>query len=848
MPIPIPSQMTAPGGARAVRGQARGSGWLLRYAPWLAVLLFVLAISAALGYLHTEAVTQERQTLQRDLEYSQQRLRLQLLTRQESLLQLARTLAEAHGSPAVSFAATTDALLASDADVLALSWIGSDHLVRASAAAATMPAAQQRQAGQPLSPSDMRASVDLALELMQPVIALHMPPASAASEAGASLPKPRAVLQMHVPLPALPNQHHAPGVLLAELSLDRLLNDTVPPELQARYAITLEDAHGQLLAGQAPPKRASRLPWRGVPQGHALPVPPVGNGLLLRAQAWKPARGLAGNALFWLVAALSALSIWMLAANVRVLRQRMQAQDALQDETSFRQAMEDSMATGMRALDLSGRIIYVNPAFSSMTGWSAEELIGCSAPFPYWPEDAHQQMYERLREEITGQVGPAGLALSIKRKDGSLFDARLYITPLINHAGEHTGWMGAMTDITEPNRVRAQLTAAQDRFTTVLEAFDASVSVAPLGGTELLFANRAYRQWFGSDTQGHLSLLERGGTLIHPSDDAAANGLPGLPSSVLTQGKQTEVYVAPLKLWLDVRSRYLTWVDGRLAQMVIATDITARHEAQALAAAQAERAQNTSRLITMGEMASSVAHELNQPLTAIANYCSGMRNRLLEGQISQDELLQALEKTSRQAQRAGQVIAHIRSFVKRSEPQRKMASVQRIVDEAVELAGIELKRRRVRLTHQVAPDLPELWVDPILVEQVLINLLKNGADAIDSAARAEPDRWVDLQVEAGSADGQAFVQFTVADSGPGIPLEQRDRLFEPFFSTKSEGLGIGLNLCRSIVEAHQGRIEARNLYNGPEAVGCRFSFWIPVRRAPASVAAEALAEPPGGIR
>ena len=92
------------------------------------------------------------------------------------------------------------------------------------------------------------------------------------------------------------------------------------------------------------------------------------------------------------------------------------------------------------------------------------------------------------------------------------------------------------------------------------------------------------------------------------------------------------------------------------------------------------------------------------------------------------------------------------------------------------------------------------------------------------------------------------MQFTVADSGPGIPLEQRDRLFEPFFSTKSEGLGIGLNLCRSIVEAHQGRIEARNLYNGPEAVGCRFSFWIPVRRAPASVAAEALAEPPGGIR
>jgi C4-dicarboxylate-specific signal transduction histidine kinase len=114
---------------------------------------------------------------------------------------------------------------------------------------------------------------------------------------------------------------------------------------------------------------------------------------------------------------------------------------------------------------------------------------------------------------------------------------------------------------------------------------------------------------------------------------------------------------------MEVRSRYLTWVDGRLAQLIIATDITERHEAELQAAEQARRAETSSRLITMGEMASSVAHELNQPLTAINNYCNGMLSRLKAKQMQEEDLLTALEKTAKQAQRAGQIIQRIRSFV-----------------------------------------------------------------------------------------------------------------------------------------------------------------------------------------
>jgi C4-dicarboxylate-specific signal transduction histidine kinase len=311
----------------------------------------------------------------------------------------------------------------------------------------------------------------------------------------------------------------------------------------------------------------------------------------------------------------------------------------------------------------------------------------------------------------------------------------------------------------------------------------------------------------------------------------------GLPTGGLTtaQSENAEIFVPELGKWLEVRSRYLNWVDGRLAQMVIATDITPRRHAEEQAAAQAERAQSSSRLITMGEMASSVAHELNQPLTAINNYCNGLVSRIRRQQITEDDLLAALEKTARQAQRAGQIIQRIRSFVKRSEPNRTLADVTLIVSEAVELAEIELRRRNVRLSHYVAARLPKLLVDPILIEQVLVNLLRNAAESIEHARRPASRRSVELRVIPKDVEGQPVVEFSVLDSGQGLAPEVMERLYEAFFSTKAEGMGIGLNLCRSIVESHQGRMQAENIYNGTEVAGCRFSFWIPIAGTPDSI-------------
>jgi signal transduction histidine kinase len=418
------------------------------------------------------------------------------------------------------------------------------------------------------------------------------------------------------------------------------------------------------------------------------------------------------------------------------------------------------------------------------------------------------------------------------RKDGSLFDARMYVSPLIDPKGQQTGWMTSMTNITEAKRIRDQLSASHERFTTVLEGLDAAVSVLSVQGAELLFANRSYRLWFGADSQGHALLAggEPDIAFLNEFDDSV-DDLGGLPTRELTEAgsDSREVYVAPLQKWFDVRARYLQWTDGRLAQMLIATDISERRSAEALASAQAEKAQVTSRLVTMGEMASSVAHELNQPLTAITNYCNGIVSRVNNNSIEKADLIAALEKTSRQAQRAGQIIHRIRNFVKRSEPQRQLASAQSIVDDAVDLAGIELRRRNVGIRTYVAQRLPPLLVDPILIEQVVLNLLKNAAEAIDNAQLPSARRNIELRVvPCHTAEDGGSIEFSVTDMGPGLKQEVIARLYEAFFSTKPDGLGIGLSLCRTIIESHRGRIKAENLYNGGNPTGCRFSFTLPV--------------------
>jgi PAS domain S-box-containing protein len=800
-------------------------------APLAAVVLFMAAITTAFWYLRYEEIVREQEVVRRDVEYAQQRLRLRLLDKQEQMMRMARDIANRE-TDNKAFANDAQSLLNQSPELASLTWLDARQRVHATYASASNNSTMSFVVGSAIANTETLSAFQLTRDLQQPSYSQPI----IENRANAA---PYTHLQLHVPIL---NHGKFEGVLLAEYTLDGMLRFAVPNEIANRYGVSLRDVNNNVLAGQANkarPKVTEVLPWLFQTNEYEVPITPVGYALSLHAQAYRTSKGLIGNGVFWLVAVLSAMTAWMLIGTWRHTRRRVQAQQALVSETNFRRAMENSILTGMRAMDLKGRITYVNAAFCQMTGWTEEELVGRVPPFPYWPDEDRDTLEEKLAQELQGETTSSGFQVRVKRKSGEVFDARLYVSPLVDARGQQTGWMTSMTDITEPNRVREQLSAAHDRFTTVLEGLDASVSVAPLGSKELLFANKLYRQWFASTTQGHLSLVSQAGqprtlTTSEAADDDSQDqddGLMGLPTEGITETKaeNAEIYVPELGKWLEVRSRYLNWVDGRLAQMVIASDITPRRQAEEQAQLQAERAQTASRLITMGEMASSVAHELNQPLTAINNYCSGMVSRIKAQNLTEEELLKALEKTAHQAQRAGQIIQRIRSFVKRSEPNRTPSDVAAMVSEAVELAGIEMRRRQVRLTQVVAARLPAVNVDPILIEQVLVNLMRNAAESIDLAKRPLTQRDVELKVLPRHEGDQPVLEFTVTDTGRGLPPEVMERLFEAFFSTKSEGMGIGLNLCRSIVESHQGRMKAENLYNGEEITGCRFSFWIPVR-------------------
>lgn len=250
------------------------------------------------------------------------------------------------------------------------------------------------------------------------------------------------------------------------------------------------------------------------------------------------------------------------------------------------------------------------------------------------------------------------------------------------------------------------------------------------------------------------------------------------------------IYEAPL---IDADGKQRGWMGSIL-------DITERKRAAELNRQHQEKLQQTSRLVTMGELASSIAHELNQPLAAIASYNAGCLNMARAGQTDDPEFAQALEKLGQQAQRAGQIIRSVYDFVRKTEP--KMAPVRPadIIETSVGLIATEARRRRVPVVVLDANLAEPVMADRVMLEQVFVNLMRNAFDAMHETPVKE--RRV---VISAASDGD-LVTIAVADKGSGVPEDTAEKLFSPFFSTKTEGMGMGLNICRSIIEFHQGRL------------------------------------------
>lgn len=224
---------------------------------------------------------------------------------------------------------------------------------------------------------------------------------------------------------------------------------------------------------------------------------------------------------------------------------------------------------------------------------------------------------------------------------------------------------------------------------------------------------------------------------------------------------------------------------------------------------------HVSRLTAMGEMASSLAHELNQPLAAITNYVRGAKKLLGLPDTDRSRIADALDRTAEQALRAGEIIVRLREFVAKGETQTTLETPGILLEEAAALALFGTRDLGIHVTLRTESDMPPVLVDRIQIQQVALNLIRNAIEAMAHADRR------DLNITVRSSDGSAL--FEISDTGTGIDEKVRSRLFQPFVTTKSDGMGVGLSICRTIIEAHGGRIWADPLPEG----GTRFQFTLP---------------------
>jgi len=368
-------------------------------------------------------------------------------------------------------------------------------------------------------------------------------------------------------------------------------------------------------------------------------------------------------------------------------------------------------------------------------------------------------------------------------------------------------YMQSLTNLRETN----------ERFETVLDSLDVSVYVSDLGSNELLYCNSRVRETFPEIEVGRNAAQFEDGFAQSPSTKYPARML------LTVEGEPGDVFKDELEhrashRWFLTRTRAVRWVDGRVARLTTMGDITDRVNAERIRQAQQEKLTRTSRLMTVGEIASTLAHEINQPLAAIANYVSGCIRRLKGNGNTDGAVIGAMEKADAQVVRAGAIISRVREFVRTREPQRQALDINILAAEVVKLVESDDEERALQCRLVLDTTLPLVFADRIMIEQVLVNFLRNAREAMQHLAPAQRIAVIRTsRVEGG------YASVEVADVGSGVPPEVADQLFSPFFTTKDDGMGMGLNICRSLIEYHEGTLTFEQ--NTP--VGTIFRFTLP---------------------
>ena len=480
-------------------------------------------------------------------------------------------------------------------------------------------------------------------------------------------------------------------------------------------------------------------------------------------------------------------------------------------------ALLDAAVDAIVLIDPQGRIARFNRAAETLFGYRAAEVLGENVrmlmPAPYREE--HDGYIGRYLETAEPRIIGIGREVTACRRDGSRFPIDLSVGEF--RSGDERGFVGILRDISERHQQQAQLHRNAEELRLLFEQAPAPMAVTDPDGL-ILRMNSACQQLLGYP----LELLH--GTplvnLVAAEDRAAACAdFDQLREGASYRQRELRMYRRDgVSLPVLLYAAHARDAAGNpLLQIVEILDRSALHAATREAEALRERLAHAGRLGMLGEMVSGIAHEVNQPLTAIHNYASACRRMVTSGQTSPEELAEVLEKISRQAERAGQVIRGLRSMIRARETTRDALSLNALVEEVSRLVELDLQGVSQRLLLTLSPGLPTVLGDGVQIQQVLMNLIRNGLEAMREAGRGNT---VEV-ITAVSAPG--WVDVVVRDQGPGLAATVEARLFDPFVTTKSQGMGLGLSICKSIVQAHGGELRYRPADEG----GATFTMRLP---------------------
>jgi two-component system sensor kinase FixL len=489
------------------------------------------------------------------------------------------------------------------------------------------------------------------------------------------------------------------------------------------------------------------------------------------------------------------------------------------ENNAWLSAVIDTAVDGIVIIDAVGSVRLFNHACERLFGYAAADVVGQNVkmlmPTPY--RDEHDGYLDHYRTTGERRIIGVGRNVEGRRADGSVFPMYLSVGEITHDGGEPL-FVGIIRDTTEQHEVERALREQTERLRSILETVPDAIIVIDEKGVIESFSPAAERLFGWSSAE----IVGRNVKMLMPApyqqqhdgylDRYKRTGerrIIGIGRVVVGQRRDGSTF--PMELAVGEMNR----PSGRFFTGFV-RDLTERQDADKRLQELQSELLHVARLSDMGQMASALAHELNQPLSAVINWTQAARRMLATHGEASGKILEYMDNAITQADRAGQIIRRLRDFIERGETEQQIEDISQVVEEATALALVGAKESGVRATFDLAQGLPPVMIDKVQVQQVVMNLVRN---AIEAMAAVEERR---LTVGAGIAkDG--MIEVSIADTGPGLPPDVAARLFQPFVTTKDKGMGLGLSISRSIIDNLGGRLRAVSNIDG----GVTFSFSLP---------------------